>query len=303
MERRNYDLEIIAGPCSITPEGLPSVYKISEIMVSDGKGGTMLGVSGTRMVGLKSRTGFDPTGKGMGIDAQAVWEESLVLPSVAMAEQVVKDTGLLVAAEIMMPEKQMRQYVRRIPPGKLLAWNPSVDQLGWHVKQIADFARVNGWDIGLKNGKWLGEPFNQANAADYPDETSLERAWVGLASYAGKIDGRLIMIHRGVDIPEKGLYRSLPVHEVARRAKRKAGALLYFDPSHSLGPNLRDQIVQETVTAMLMKDGNDWLYDGILIEAGQAPTDTNQHLSVNELEVLVSELAKFRRLRDRHTHR
>ena len=72
---------------------------------------------------------------------------------------------------------------------------------------------------------------------------------------------------------------------------------MYFDPSHSYGPKLRDQIVEGTIEAMAMRDGQDFLYNGILIETGTSKTDTNQHISLEELEAMTKELGTFRNLR------
>jgi hypothetical protein len=39
---------------------------------------------------------------------------------------------------------------------------------------------------------------------------------------------------------------------------------------------------------------NEYLYDGILIETGRSKTDTEQHISVEELKILCKEISKFR---------
>jgi len=196
-----------------------------------------------------------------------------------------------IAAEIMLPNIQLPFYEGRIPRGQFMPWNPSTEQLSWTVRQMAQIASRNNWTVGLKNGKWLGE-------SDDSTVTSMERTWLGLATFAAASKCRVNFIHRGVDIPEKGEYRNALVHEVVRRiAKKMPEAGRYFDPSHSLGPKLRDKIVESTVEAMKMKVDNEYLYTGILIEAGTSETDTNQHISVDELKTLVTEVAKFRKLR------
>jgi 3-deoxy-D-arabino-heptulosonate 7-phosphate (DAHP) synthase len=82
-----------------------------------------------------------------------------------------------------------------------------------------------------------------------------------------------------------------------RTKMRAKGVKLYFDPSHSLGPKMRDEIVNETVEAMKMKiDENNYLYDGVLIEVGTAKCDTHQHITVKELQELVDRLGEFRTL-------
>jgi hypothetical protein len=46
-------------------------------------------------------------------------------------------------------------------------------------------------------------------------------------------------------------------------------------------------------------DDKNYLYDGILIEAGNSETDTEQHITINELKILCKELSKFRELEGR----
>jgi hypothetical protein len=217
-------------------------------------------------------------------------------PSVEMAGKIIKDTCLLVAAEIMAPMIQLPVYERILPNAKFMPWNVAVDQLGWHIFQMAEYARRNKWNIGLKNPKWVGEPLEIVNVPGKKIDTTMEQTWKGLACYAGEIPGDLILIHRGVDVSEKGDHRNMPVHEIARRVKRATGAKLYFDPSHAYGAKMRGAIVPETVKAMQMKDGNGYLYSGILIEVGTSQTDTGQHITVAELQRMVDELAVFRDL-------
>jgi 3-deoxy-D-arabino-heptulosonate 7-phosphate (DAHP) synthase len=293
IEQQIYDLEIIAGPCSVGTENIGEIYQIAEIGA----------VSGARVVGLKSRTGLNSTGEGMGIDYKSInhameegVENTLTPPSIVFAQDVVSETGLMVATEIMIPEIQLPFFEKgSFPEGKLLAWNPSVNQLGWQVRQTAKYAKRNGWTVGLKNGKALGVSADHAN--DPESRTSpLEETWAGLTTYA-EGSKETILIHRGVDVPEKVNHRNLPVHEVARRVKNRTGKKLFFDPSHIYGPKMRDQIVDETVQAMHMRNGDEFLYDGILIETGTSKTDTKQHITVAELEGLTERLAKFRQLR------
>src|SRR5262249_15352520 len=97
-----YDLEIIAGPCSITPENTEEVINdIAKITTPDGK----RAILGTRVVGLKSRTSLDLEGNGMGIDSQIIQKAmklpahermALKIPSVELAEQIVKETGMVI---------------------------------------------------------------------------------------------------------------------------------------------------------------------------------------------------------------
>ncbi|MBI2442944.1 MAG: hypothetical protein HYV40_03480 [Candidatus Levybacteria bacterium] len=292
-----YDLEIIAGPCSINQTNINEIWQIADIRDANGPI-----VSGTRVVGLKSRTELDPLGNGMGIDFKALElldqdpGADVILPSAKIAEDVVRETHMLVATEVMEPHIQLPQFAGRVPEGKLLAWNPSVNQLGWQVRRTSVYAMRHGWSIGLKNGKALGATLSEA---DDPNavSTPMEKTWAGLATYAAGVN-EVILIHRGVDVPEKGDYRNAPVHEAARRVKqRNPDTKLFLDPSHICGPKLRDTIVDFTVQSMHMKNNGGWLYDGVLIEAGTSDTDTRQHISLRELEDLARELSAHRRLR------
>jgi 3-deoxy-D-arabino-heptulosonate 7-phosphate (DAHP) synthase len=60
---------------------------------------------------------------------------------------------------------------------------------------------------------------------------------------------------------------------------------------------MREKILPATLKAMKIKiDENEFLYDGILIEAGTSKTDSEQHISIKELKELVKELSKFRKI-------
>ena len=68
-QNNQYDLAIIAGPCSITPENTKEIInEIATIRTPDKE----RAIYGTRVVGLKSRTALDLNGEGMGIDSQAI---------------------------------------------------------------------------------------------------------------------------------------------------------------------------------------------------------------------------------------
>lgn len=60
---------------------------------------------------------------------------------------------------------------------------------------------------------------------------------------------------------------------------------------------MRNQIVAETINAMQMTMPNHtdvYLYDGILIEAGDSPTDKEQHITLPELYEMTSRLSDIR---------
>ena len=306
---KNADCTIVAGPCSIDEVNIKEVFQISEMEVKNRNGKIQRAIAGTRVVGLKSRTELIETGNGMGMDYHTVQKnidimvnggcvaDFEVAPSALVAEKVYKKTGMLIATEVMMPSVQLPSFEKRIPKGKLMPWNPSVNQLGWQLLEIARFAKTNHWHIGIKNGKWVGEAVLVANSVHFTGKTTMEKTWAGLASYAGEISGDIILIHRGVDAPDKGNYRNFPVHQIALRTKLQSKAKLYFDPSHAYGPKMKEDIVPAVIEAMKMKiSDNEYLYDGVLVEAGTSITDTEQHISLKELEKMLKELAKFRDL-------
>jgi 3-deoxy-D-arabino-heptulosonate 7-phosphate (DAHP) synthase len=286
---KNQQLTIIAGPCSIDENNLHEIFEISEIKV-DGKHA----IEGTRVVGLKSRTELNISGNGMGIDFEVTkkniemiknWgnvKDLITPPSVTFAKEIFEKTNMLIATEIMVPYIQMPVLEGIIPEGKLLVWNPAVNQLGWPLFEMANYAKDNGWIVGIKNPKWLGEG-------------SMAKTWQGSLSYVN--GAHSVLIHRGVDVGKKKNYRNKPVHEVAKLVKASAGKKLLFDPSHIFGSKLKSKIVKETIKAMKMKLTDDeFLYDGILIEVGTSQTDPEQHISIDELKILVKKLSKFRTL-------
>lgn len=300
----NKKLIIVAGPCSISEKNVEDVFRIAKISVSN-SGKRKRAVFGTRVVGLKSRTFFSSKTEGMGIDLKVFLENFKafikgrpinalkVLPSVKIAQDIVEKTGMMVATEIVSPLLQLPFFEGRIGKGKLLIWNPSVNQLGWQSLKMGFYAKRNGWILGLKNGKWL--------SAGNSGRTTAEESWLGLADYAkfrkSGFRNDLIFIHRGFDLRGKGKYRSLPMHEIARKVKLASGAKMFFDPSHSFGPKLRSIIAKETIRAMkIMVDVKHYLYDGILIEVGNSSTDKNQHIGIREFEELCNNLAGFRDL-------
>jgi 3-deoxy-D-arabino-heptulosonate 7-phosphate (DAHP) synthase len=104
-----------------------------------------------------------------------------------------------------------------------------------------------------------------------------------------------------VEDPDKGDLRNFPVHQTVRRIKQANPTLpIYFDPSHVFGSKMKFQIVPQTILAMQMKTNNgQFLYDGLLIEVGTSQSDTGQHLSLDELDFLIHEIARFRPIKGR----
>ena len=309
-----HPLKIIAGPDGIDHYNINEIYEIANIEFNGKKA-----IFGTRTVGLKSRTGFDKnnTDKGfMGLDFDNIMRNFNVfglggttddlkpLPSVDMAAQIHKDTNMLCCTELMLPAIQLACIAKSFKFKPFMVWNPAVDQLGWHIRQMAGFAEEYDWTIGLKNGKWIGEEYELVETEEYEGKTSIETCWDGLIDYAS-IAPETVIINRGVDVPRKGIFRNLPIHQTAKRTKIRnilegKNIKCYFDPSHSLGPKMRDQIVAYTVEAMkttIQIDGVEMpLYDGILIEVGTAKCDTHQHITVAELKIMCEQLGEFREL-------
>lgn len=306
---KNPELRIIAGPDSLDDYNINEVYEMADMKTSGKKA-----IYGARTVGLKSRTNFDiqNTEKGfMGYDFDTIMKNFNIfgnggtkddlrpLPTIEMAEKLQEDTGLLCSTEIMLPAIQLACIAKSFKFKPFLVWNSAVDQLGWHVRQMAGFANELDWVVGLKNGKWLGEEFDISETPDYEGKTSIETVWDGLINYSS-IAPETVLIQRGCDLPAKGEYRNLPIHYAAQRTKirnKDKNLKLFFDPSHSLGPKMCDYIVDETVKAMKMKINEDeFLYDGILIEVGTAKCDTHQHITIQELQDMIDQLSEFRTL-------
>lgn len=312
-EAPNNACMIIAGPCSIWHDSLPGIRDIARIQVSNRlTGERQRAIAGVRVVGLKSRTANDPTGEGMGIDF-SVWRENAeklalygstqhfeIPPSVIMAGRIFEQTGLTIATEVCDPWIQLPPLARVMGEGSVFVWGPSVQALGHHYATMGAFAKDRlGWTVGIKNPKWLGNKLEDTENKEFRGRTSMEATWEGLASWTGLPSGRLVMIHRGVDVPDRGDYRNAPVHELARRVVERTGIPMGFDPSHTFGPKKRGQIVEATVEAMSMRMPNGLpLYNRVLVEveAGTKKTDVGQHITQKELATMCEEIAKFRDL-------
>lgn len=293
---------IIAGPCSIDLNNFEEIEKILSIEIN-GK----MAIAGTRVVGLKSRTAFDKTGKGMGMDFENFLYNSNVLmnggnindfkdlPSILLASELQEKFNCIIASEIMDSAIQMPLFDKYIK-GVMMPWNPAVNSLGWNIFGISKYCEKNNWLLGIKNPKNLG--ISPKDSEENNISTPMEKVWSELAGYSNLTNERKILIHRGVDCEIKCDFRAKPVHKAAMRTKALCpGIKLFFDPSHSYGEKLRDRICEGTIKAMKLKDlkGN-YLYDGILIEVGTSETDTEQHITILELENMVKELTKFREI-------
>jgi len=304
---KNPEVSIIAGPCSINEDNIYELYALASMEVRNSLGAMQRAISGVRVVGLKSRTYYKPEGKDLGIDYShfmhnlSIYQQGggindfIMMPGIEMAKQVANETGLLIATEIVSPLIQVPLYERLLKGNDMLLWNPAISQIGWHFLEIIQFLEGTTWKLGLKNPKWQGK--KKYDSVTSTELSSMEKAWLGLSSYVSRFKERIIFIHRGVNIVESGMYRNMPLHESAKRIKLFTGAKMYFDPSHSFGVKLRDKIVDGTLEAMKIKFSEDeYLYDGILIEAGSSRTDSGQHITHSELQGLVNVLSGFRNI-------
>jgi hypothetical protein len=296
---KNTQVALIAGPCSISEKNMAEVYSLADMEVKNRFGETQRAVTGVRIVGVKSRTSYIEKEGAMGIDREIFVnnmrsyaqggsiKDMKMLPSITMSDEFIRKTGLLVATEIVASLIQVPLCDQVLRDHELLLWTPAVLQIGWNLMEMYECSKSNAWKLGIKNPKWVGKESDGLN--------SMEKTWLGIGTYVPQISD-IIYIHRGVDVAETGLYRNLPVHESARKVKKLSGGKkMYFDPSHTFGPKMKDKIVDGTLEAMKMMSSEDeYLYDGVLIEAGTSQTDTEQHITHGELQKLINELSKFR---------
>jgi hypothetical protein len=296
-------LKIIAGPCSIDFQNKQSVIESLGI-----KFGGKSALYGVRVVGLKSRTAFDPENAFIGIDIEAYMKNSLkmlennanheIFPSVEMANEIQeKNNDIYIATEVVDSWVQCKNLADHLKSNKAIVWNPAVNHLGFPSQINARFAQKFGWMVGIKNGKSLGASLEKSETQN--SETSLDKSWSGLASYGSGIGFEdIFMIHRGVDLGDNFGFRNYPVHELCKRVKMSSKKPMYFDPSHICGPKKRSEIVDITIEAMKMSIGSGFLYDGVLIECGVSKSDTDQHITYDELEFMVGKISEFRKINE-----
>ncbi|HNQ31134.1 MAG TPA: hypothetical protein PKG71_00195 [Candidatus Woesebacteria bacterium] len=312
-EIQNAPCTIIAGPCSISDAGMQAIYDIARIRVRNPDGEMVNGVCATRDVGLKSRSRRDPSGNGMGIDWDTYERNARTLimggfanhleipPSVIMAGTIYERTGLAITTEICDPHVQLPPLSRMLGHAPVMIWGPSVNALGHHYMTMGAYAAKHPrWLVGIKNPKWLGDcPLATAQDTQNARTSSMEETWAHLESWTALPIEKHVFIQRGVEVEGKGKNRNAPLHAAAVRLKRRyPQARIYFDPSHSLGPKRRDRIVDATIEAMLMRmpDDSGYAYDGALIEAGPSETDTQQHISVDEVAKICEAVGRERPL-------
>ncbi len=298
-------VKIISGPCSINFNNAKELDEIASF-----NNGNHNVIYGLRIVGLKSRTELKSSPEYMGLDFEVheklsqsllngdyCLKPDLTYPSLEIAKEIKsKYNDIIIASEIVDPVLQIPSIAEELGHN-FLPWNPAVEQLGWSINIIGKFAKKYGLMVGIKNAKNLGISFEESEKQN--KSAPMEKVWKGLATYTSiqEDKSRIIMIQRGVDDPLKGDYRNIPVHQCAKRVKQDTGYQMFFDPSHTCGPKLRDQIVNKTIEALQMKlDDGKYLYDGILVETGTSTTDTEQHITINELSNLIDEISKFREI-------
>ncbi len=298
-------VKIIAGPCSVNNDNIKELHEIASLNSTSQKV-----IYGIRIVGLKSRTELKHSAEYMGLDfdvhlklcqdlINGVYSltPNLTYPSVEIAKNVVAKYGdLKIASEVVDPVLQIPVYAENLG-SNFIPWNPAVSQLGWPMGIIGDYAKKYNLSIGIKNAKNLGTSIVESEI--HNQNAPMEKVWKGLATYTGIHNNkeRIIMIHRGIDDPLKGDYRNFPVHKCAERVKKTTGYQMWFDPSHTCGPKLRDKIVDISVEALKMKmENGQYLYDGLLIECGTSTTDTEQHITIKELLQLIEKIGSFREI-------
>lgn len=293
---------IIAGPCSVDNKNIQEIESILSIEINGKKI-----ISGTRVVGLKSRTALEKSGNGMGLDYEAFIKNLDILikggnandfedlPSILISKKIQEKFNCIIATEIMDYSIQMPLLDKNLK-GMVMPWNPAVNQLGWPMMCISKYCEKNNWLLGIKNPKNLGISTEDSEIKNIT--APMEKVWSGVASYSALPNEKKVLIHRGVDCSFKGDFRSVLVHKAAIRTKlANQNIKLFFDPSHSYGEKLRDEIVNGTIEAMKIKSNDgEFVYDGILIEVGTSQTDTYQHITIKELENMAIEISKFREI-------
>lgn len=294
-------VKIIAGPCSVD---YVNKTEILDSLKIEYRGKSAL--FGVRIVGLKSRTNYDPINAFIGIDIE-VYNRNCdkmvnfstdieILPSIKIANEIQESfPSVYIATEIVDSWVQMSCFSKHFISSKLIAWNPAVNHLGFPLQTMARFAKKHNWKIGIKNGKSLGGDFEQSEIKK--QQVSLDKSWAGLGSYVEILPKNdIFFIHRGVDLIDNCGFRNFPVHELCKRVKLHNKQEMFLDPSHICGPKKRNEIVDFTIDAMKIKCDDAYLYDGILIECGTSKSDTEQHITHSELEKIVSEITKFREI-------
>src|ERR1700722_10401174 len=204
MEKKikNAEVTLIAGPCSINEKNIREVYSLSEMEVKNRFGEMQRALTGVRIVGVKSRTGYTEKEGSMGIDREVFVnnmrtyasgggiKDMKMLPSIQMSDEFIRKTGMIVATEIVAPLIQVPLCDKVLKDHELLLWTPAVLQIGWNLMEMYECSKRNAWKLGIKNPKWVGKESDGLN--------SMEKTWLGIGTYVPQIHD-IIYIHRGVD--------------------------------------------------------------------------------------------------------
>lgn len=312
MHNQEGILQVVAGQCSFSnePGQLDELHTLANMQVSNPNGSMTRAISHLRFVTLKSCT--DANNPGIGMDAPAIKQiianpgkkDKIDLPGIVLATKFAKEERIGIGAEIMIPHIQMPQYEKHLDKKEsLFPWIPSNVILGWVALEMDSWCQKNGWSLGIKNPKWLGTTLEKAEDPSSEIVSSMQRSWDGMETFTN-IGTDTVLINRGVDIPEKETHRNAITHEIARKIKRnKPHRRIGIDLNHACGPNHRDDIAPSLIHALLMtvdglpiRQGGTPLYDVLLAEVGTSITDTKQHMTIPELQDVLSEVSKHRPL-------
>lgn len=240
-------------------------------------------------------------------------------------------TGMHIGFECI-DEVHAMMFSDIIPAFLGLCWTPSVSNLGETAQQIAETATLNRWTMGIKNPKFppVYDPEHPENPSD------LEKTWAGLASYVLGVQSishipEIVLIQRGVidrdpKLPGENSWRNFPIHQNTIVVKEMVGRMLAkipeekrpklvvaYDPSHTNGEKRRDQIVADAtrVASLRNKDVSSHslnpeghVYDMLLIEsndpkASRPLSDAGQHITGEEVQTIMSNIAKTRPIQSR----
>lgn len=167
---------------------------------------------------------------------------------------------------------------REVAEPCLALWNGSRQQSHEEQIRIARIAAREDWVIlGMKNQPWRNE-----------------KHWNGMLRHVKETGGfptdRLLAIHRGFDPGtdeprDPNALRNNPDYAMARRVSDNQGVRVALDPSHIGG----------TVANVFRVVREGWRFsDGLMIEVRDDPkkakTDQGQHLTWQQLDILLEEL-------------
>jgi hypothetical protein len=310
-------LEIWAGHCSENKNNIEETERIARQTIRNPRTGRQQRiVNRTRGVAFKSRTGLKDLLSYMGMDWKAIQANDtmymegkghldyLLYPSLIHLSNISRATGVGVASEILMPHLQLPVWGRYFKGKSFQPWTAAVDSKGTSAMEFANWANRFGWDIALKNPKISGKrTYTELLTAPQKEieKTTVFSTWQGAWSWAGS-NQNTTMIHRGVDMPSdlEGMdtFRNLPIHRVAAALQAVTGCNLGYDPSHINGQGRKEHIVEDAIEAAQTINpftGNPQ-YQVLLLEVGNSTTDTEQHITLNQLQQIGETVIQWRPL-------